>query len=290
MYGMATLDPFGAEATGVDRKIPRVIRQYSTYETLPGEIERRIAGLREANPSWDYVMYDDATARDLILAHYGRDILHYYDAISPTYASARSDLFRYLALYKLGGVYLDVKSTFTGPIDEVVGTDDAFVLSHWENGPDGEHVGWGLHEELAHIPGGEFQQWHIIAAPAHPFLRAVLNRVFAGIDRYTVRAGTGQMGVLRLTGPIPYTLAIYPLIDKYPCRLVRTETDLGLVYSVMTGKSHQGLTNHHYSTNPSPIVLRPGIGGWFDSLYSSVRKIARTLKLRCKAFSAQSAP
>ena len=39
-----------------------------------------------------------------------------------------ADVFRYLAVYREGGVYLDVKSTVTCPLDEVLSPDDWAVF------------------------------------------------------------------------------------------------------------------------------------------------------------------
>ena len=73
--------------------------------------------------------------------------------------------------------------------------------------------GWGLHPECG--PYGEYQQWHIIAAPQHAFLRATISAVMWNIDNYSIEHhGVGKPGVLRTTGPIAYTKAITPLVDR----------------------------------------------------------------------------
>ena len=45
-----------------------------------------------------------------IRREYGESILSCYLRIDPVYGAARADLFRYLLLYRTGGVYLDIKS------------------------------------------------------------------------------------------------------------------------------------------------------------------------------------
>jgi hypothetical protein len=274
-----------APAVELANEIPKVIHQtFSSYEALPPAVKANIDRLRRENPGWTYRFYDDEAARNFILDQYGEAFVRYYDSIGSDYGAARADLFRYLALYKVGGVYLDVKSSFTRPIDDVIGAHDAFVLSHWKNDAESGRVGWGQHAELAHIPGGEYQQWHIIAAAGHPFLRAVIVRVLDGIDRYSMsRTGFGQSGVLRLTGPVAYTLAIHPLVESHPCRIVENESVLGLEYSVMAGKSHQALARRHYVSNTSPIVRRAGLAGWLDRRLGQGHALARMLKTRLRA-------
>lgn len=43
-------------------------------------------------------------------------------------------------------------------------------------------IGLGLHPDLAHMAEGELQQWRVIAAPGHPFLRAVIKSDLSNID------------------------------------------------------------------------------------------------------------
>ena len=105
---------------------------------------------------------------------------------------------------------------------------DTYILSHWRNAPGEPFEGWGLHPECG--PYGEYQQWHIIAAPQHAFLRATISAVMWNIDNYSIEHhGVGKPGVLRTTGPIAYTKAITPLVDRYEHRLVDIES-LGFVY------------------------------------------------------------
>jgi len=120
--------------------------------------------------------------------------------------------------------------------------------------------GFGLHAGLG--PEGEYQQWHIVAAPSHPYLQAVIARVTRNIDEYELALqGTGKRGVLRVTGPIPYTEAIAPIVADHPHRIVDAEA-LGFVYSVTGGPgremSHINLFPSHYSESTEPIVRAAG--------------------------------
>lgn len=155
--------------------IPKIIHQTYKSRDLPPQFQASIDQLKAANPGWDYRFYDDSDIAKFISTFYGPHILKYYERINPQYGPARADLFRYLLLYKYGGVYLDIKSTFTKPIDEVVQTDDQYLLAQWCNRKDEKHEGFGMQSELNMTDGGEFQQWHIISAPGHPFLRAVIK-------------------------------------------------------------------------------------------------------------------
>jgi inositol phosphorylceramide mannosyltransferase catalytic subunit len=233
--------------------IPTTIHQTYPTSELPVPLQTNVDILKAANAGWEHTLYTDPDIERFIRKTYGAAILASYLRLNPEYGPARADLFRYLLIYRLGGVYLDIKSTFDRPISEAVAGDEMFILSQWRNGPDGAHPHFGLYRELAHIPGGEFQQWHIIAAPGHPFLRAAIIRVLDNIDRYQPwKLGVGRIGVLRTTGPIPYTLAIDG--TDAPHRRIAHESEIGLVYSIGGGYEHGRVFKRHYSTLDSCVV------------------------------------
>ncbi|NTS66801.1 glycosyltransferase [Sphingomonas sp. HHU CXW] len=252
----AALDAVERQLDGLGTgAIPRTIHQTYFSATLPPALSGNVDALRALNPGWSFSFYDDAAVERFIAEEYGKAILARYLRISPKYGAARADLFRYLLIFRSGGVYLDIKSSADQPFDEVLRSDDRFIISQWDNGINGIHPGGGLfHPELAAIPHGEFQQWHIIAAPGHPFLRAVIERVLHAIDTYNpYRVGVG-LNVLRVTGPIPYTLAIAPLLACHPHRRVRDERALGLRYTILGGEVHRRHLRGHYSRRRTPIV------------------------------------
>ncbi len=167
--------------------IPKNIHQTFYTKVLPSEIEKNVVNIRTLNPGWEYRLYDDDDIVEFIKNNYEPFVLGYYNRINPEYGAARADLFRYLLMHKYGGVYLDIKSAPTKPLDTVLMPDDRYLLSHWRNGKGERFEGAGLHPELHNIPGGEFQQWHIVAAPGHPFLKAVIKKVLRNIDRVQPR-------------------------------------------------------------------------------------------------------
>lgn len=237
-------------------KIPKIIHQTSGRKELPLVLRESIAELRALNPGWNYRYYNDDAVADYIRDHFPQ---HYpiYQRINPKYGAARADLFRYLLMYREGGVYLDIKSTFTQPLDRILKSEDRYLLSHWTNGPGTQHELWGTYPEIAN-PRGEFQQCFIVCAPGHAFLKAVIEQVTQNIRNYDVaRDGVGRR-LVHLTGPVAYTLAITPLMQSNEHRLVESKSDLGFIYNhylLASGKKHQQLFEHHYSRLDEPIVL-----------------------------------
>jgi hypothetical protein len=113
--------------------IPKQIFQtFSCEAELPDWYAANRDRIIALNPGWDYKIYFDAECEDFIAAHYGADVLDAYRRIDPRYGAARADFFRYLLMYQRGGVYLDLKSSLTRPLDEVLAPADEFIVSRWD--------------------------------------------------------------------------------------------------------------------------------------------------------------
>jgi len=238
-------------------RIPRVLHQaYWPVADLPADLAANIEWVRASQPGWEHRFYDEHEIRRFVREHYGERIAAYLDRISPTYPVVKIDLFKYLLIYQAGGVWLDCKSRPIKPLDETLRPDDRYILSQWRNGETDPFPGFGFHKELSHMPRGEYEQWYVAAAPGHPFLRAVIERVLRNIDRYNPALnGAGQHGVLRLTGPIPYTFAIEALRPHHPHRLVSDIDEIGLQYSIFGNPyTHRKRLGSHYSDRRDPIV------------------------------------
>lgn len=235
-------------------RIPHIIHQTFYSTQLPPALQENVERLRAMNPSWEYRFYDDAEIEKFITENYPAIVLAYFRRIDPRYGAARADLFRYLLMYKVGGLYLDIKSTATRPLDEVMQGQDCFLLSEWNNEIEA-YDSWGKHYELSEFGGREFQQWFIACAPGHPFLRSVIENVLRNIDTYIPGLhGTGKPGVLRVTGPIAYSLAIHRILSQYPHRIVNSQSDLGFEYSVLAVNSHKTQFKSHYSFQTQSVV------------------------------------
>lgn len=263
--------------------IPRIIHQTFPSRALPGELQENVRNIKNLNADWEYRFYDDAAVRQFVEVNYGNNVAALFNCINPDYGAARADLFRYLLMYKCGGIYLDIKASTTTPLRSSIRDDDQYVLSRWRNSPRDYHAGYGLHPEVG--SRGEYQQWHIIAAPGHPFLRAVLSKVLRNIEEYIPYLdGVGRRGVLRATGPIAYTLAIEPLLGQHPHRVAASEESLGLQYSVYSTYSHHHLLFHrHYTMNPEPVVVGSRAIKVLDAPFFLCRKIcAHSLGMRKK--------
>jgi hypothetical protein len=223
---------------------------------LPAEVAAHVERLRAQNEDWSYRFYDDEGGLDFIRKNYDGRIQKAYARINPVYGAARADFFRYLLMYRVGGIYLDIKSGASAKFDDIV-ANHPYLLSHWDNGPGGTHPGWGQH--FTNFPRGEFQQWYIASVPGHVFLRSVIERVLNNIENYSIdRFGVGFEGVINTTGPIAYTLAIAPWLNRANYHLANTNHELGFVYNALGVEFRQLIYSDqrpHYSRLGEPVVL-----------------------------------
>lgn len=234
------------------RRIPKIIHQ--TYETadIPDVLTDGIDRLRSSNPDWQYNYYSGKDCHDFIYEYYGWDVLKTYLSLNPRYGAARADLFRYLVIYHFGGVYLDIKSGTLVPLSDIIQPTDDYLLSQWQNRPGQQFFRWGLHPELTDTVGGEYQNWHIISSPGHPFLEVVIEKVLRNIRCYDeITDGVGFMAALRTTGPIAYTLAIESVRQKHTHRVFDAHA-AGIVYELLP---RPGSPTGHYSRQTTPLVL-----------------------------------
>jgi hypothetical protein len=258
--------------------IPKIIHQtIRDKHDLHPLIAQNIARLKALNPDWEHRLYDDRDIRDFISRSYGPAYLRSFDRIHPAYGAARADFFRYLVVLHAGGVYLDIKSTADKPLSSVIGGANSLILSHWHEGESGEGRQFGRWSAFG-VPN-EFQQWHVIARPEHPYLAEVVARVKANIDRYDPRKlGVGTVGTLRTTGPIAYSLAIATMLYLGDHRLVDIG-DLGFRYSIFEafGSEHRGYIGSSYTQAQAPVAQLSTVTSALYLLHRAKRKIRHLL-------------
>lgn len=212
--------------------IPKIIHQTFKTKLLPQELQEIVTGLREQNPNCEYRFYDDLDCISYIEKNYDKKTLTTYLKINPKLGMARADLFRYLLMYKEGGIYLDIKSTTVGELHKMLLPTDTFVGCHWLSRENASLLIYAL---------GEFENWNIICSPNHPILKAVIEEVKYNINNYIdMSYRTYDNVVLMTTGPIAYSQAILKVKNKYSegFREIRKHTDIGLIYNAYKESHH----------------------------------------------------
>ncbi len=242
--------------------IARLIHMTAPVVPREGPLADNLARIRALNPAWALTVYEDADLPRFIRTHFGEATLALFERINPGYGPARADLFRYLCVYRLGGLYLDIKSTTSRPLDSWLRDDDRFILSQWRNADEASPFdGWGLHPELSHVPGGEYQQWFVLASAGHPLLKAAITQVLHQIAQpgwWPPRHG--RHGVLITTGPVVFTLAVHAELTQHPHRRMDVDGEGGVHYSGLPqGVSHIGMHGVHYALRTDPVLKLQGL-------------------------------
>jgi len=82
---------------------------FQTWHTtnLPPLMQKTINIIKELNPKFTYKLYDDDECRSFIMNNFSADVVNAFDTLIP--GAYKADLWRYCILYKLGGIYLDIK-------------------------------------------------------------------------------------------------------------------------------------------------------------------------------------
>ncbi len=83
--------------------IPRIIHQtWRNEKSTPASYKLCIESVKKQNPSYSYRFYSDEECRSIVKEDFG-EFIPAYDSMSPV---EKADLFRYLIVYRDGGVYL----------------------------------------------------------------------------------------------------------------------------------------------------------------------------------------
>jgi mannosyltransferase OCH1-like enzyme len=88
-------------------QIPANIFQTWENKRLPPLMFNAIKKIRRFNPRFKYRLYDNNECREFIKNNFDHEVLNAYDTLIP--GAYKADLWRYCILYKLGGIYLDIK-------------------------------------------------------------------------------------------------------------------------------------------------------------------------------------
>ena len=106
-------------------RIPRIIHQ-TYFEEIT--IEKYPQLLRLQNTwkasGWEYRFYDDDAARKYIETNYPSRFVSVFEALLP--GAYKADFFRYLVLFKEGGIYVDVDVMLNTNLDTFITPDLAF--------------------------------------------------------------------------------------------------------------------------------------------------------------------
>lgn len=188
--------------------VPKLIHTtWKSWAKMGASARSSAESWMKMNPGWRYVFWDDeAVVRSLnAFAPPGDETM-----LREMLPIERFDYFRYMLLFRIGGVYSDIDVVPVTPIEQWWnGTSAPSLITGWED----------RLERSADVAVNSFarqdqiQQWTIASRPGHPVLQDVLQRI------RTLYAARRPGNTLNFTGPGPWTDAVVAHLRRLPPRM-----------------------------------------------------------------------
>lgn len=200
------MDKFDSISQGY--KIPNIIHQTFISKDLPPEITKIILHNKKICSQCKFIFYDDNECDIFIKNNFEKKVYDAYKKINDVYGAMKSDFFRYCVLYKLGGIYLDIKSVIKVPLFTIIRKNDICILDRLRND-----------KEPFRLFSPTYEQWLLIFAPNHPYLLEMINLMVHYIEiKYIPKLSNYKLDtkgkILHVTGPDAFTKAINHRIKK----------------------------------------------------------------------------
>lgn len=166
--------------------IPKIIFQTWKTRELPPEVEALRQQIGLMNPGYTMMLCDDEDIDTFIKTHFEERIYNNFRKLNV--GAAKADFWRYCVLYICGGVYLDMDSEITKPLDELIEDGDQCIITRDSN---------------PYI----FNNWLMIFDKGHPIMKATIDRCCYNIENHV------STDICYLTGPSgPFTDAIHDIM------------------------------------------------------------------------------
>lgn len=145
-------------------------------------VQEKIDFIKNLNPEYSYNLYNDSDMDNFVNEHFSGQIAECYNKLN--IIVAKVDFWRYLVLYKYGGIYLDMDSSIKKPLNELIrSTDEAIITA--EGNPN------------------IYVQWALIFSKEHPILKKTIDLIISNIQNNSY-----PNDIHKMTGPSVYTNAI----------------------------------------------------------------------------------
>lgn len=247
--------------TGLEKeiKIPKIVHQVyfnvDRSDGLPFEYMKAISKMKSLNPDWEFKLYDLKDMYAYVKEYYP-DIFPHFKRMNVKYGAAISDVFRYLVIYREGGVYFDVKSGCKIPLSEFIEEDDEYLIKKWNRDYWDKYSStgrWGYHKEINTSDHREYIQWCIMSIPGHPIMEQVIKDVKNELITYDSNR-VGRHGVLQTTGPIVYSNAVVKAMGTSKYREIPERDDNWQYYFVKSRKTTV-IYKYTYYDLTEPIIF-----------------------------------
>lgn len=184
-------------------KIPNIIHYTFKNDNIPQSIKNIIEHNKRVCKKCKFIFYNDEDIDNFIRLNFDNRVYSAFKRINPIYGAMKADFFRYCVLYKIGGIYIDIKSKINIPIFRLIKPNDICLLDLPRN-----------NMEVWRRNAPTYEQWLLIFAPNHPYLSTMIDLMVYYINiKYIPRIRginnlTTKQKILNITGPDAFAKAI----------------------------------------------------------------------------------
>jgi mannosyltransferase OCH1-like enzyme len=147
------------------QKIPKIIWQTMKTNRVPVSMKDYADTWIDLNPEYEYRLQDDNDIINFIKKDFP-DYLEGYKKLK--YGASKADLWRYLIIYKYGGVYADMDCRCVNPLRQWINPESAYVTQ------------LGTNKDIC--------QWLIISVPENPIFLKAANKTLRNIEQKNIKA------------------------------------------------------------------------------------------------------
>ena len=168
-----------------------IFQSWNTRD-LPKPVQDKIDNFKAMNPEYKYHLYLDEEIDKFVNDNYPGDIADAYNKLN--IIVAKVDFWRYLVLYKYGGVYLDIDSNIVKPLNKLIKDEDEAIITSEAH----MHIDADTHTSYVC-----YVQWALIFKKGHPILKKTVDMIVDNIktNRY-------PENIHGMTGPTVFTGAV----------------------------------------------------------------------------------
>jgi mannosyltransferase OCH1-like enzyme len=222
--------------------IPKIIHQTWKTREIPHQWQSAVQSCKALHPDYEYILWTHETMAEFVKTEYP-DFLQTYTGYK--YDIQRCDAFRYLVLYKYGGIYLDLDMICKKKLDGLLTYD--FVL------------GKSLNTSSSYA--SSYANCFFMVIPQHPFIKFCIEQLPHYAQSF-VYFGK-HLHIMNSAGPLFLT----KMIAKYkniPNMYVLTQTEFAGDCNVCNfNKCQSGTYFNHFEGNST-------WNSWDSTFYNAV--------------------
>lgn len=166
--------------------IPTILHQTWKTEEIPENWQAAVKSCKDVNGNFEYMLWTDAKMEEFVKTNYPEFYPVYQ---SYAYQIQRCDVFRYLVLYKYGGVYLDMDTVCKQDLNPYLKYDIVFSTSFNID--------------------SSYTNSFLMVIPEHSFIKFCIDNLPAYVNSYSYFGK--HLHIMNSTGPYFLT----KMLEKY---------------------------------------------------------------------------